>query len=65
MMAALHQHHEFFGGCVLSRNSPYEADLVDQLFTSSKKRLARILLLLSLSGDFCHTPECLVLDLSA
>ena len=31
MMAALHQHYEFFGGCVLSRNIPYEADLVDEL----------------------------------
>jgi hypothetical protein len=33
MMAALHQHHKFVGGCVLSRNIPNEADLVDQLFT--------------------------------
>ncbi|HEY7839808.1 MAG TPA: Crp/Fnr family transcriptional regulator [Terriglobales bacterium] len=32
---------------LLSRNIRYEADLVDQLFNSSEKRLARILLLLS------------------
>lgn len=53
MMAALHQHHdfsEFFGAYVLSRNIRYEADLVDQLFNSSEKRLARILLLLSRYG---------------
>ena len=32
------------------RNIPYEADLVDQLFNSSEKRLARILLLLAHFG---------------
>lgn len=32
---------------LLSRNIRYEADLVDQLFNSSEKRLARLLLLLS------------------
>src|SRR5579864_5738140 len=35
---------------LLTRNIRYEADLVDQLFNSSEKRLARILLLLSHFG---------------
>lgn len=53
MMAALHKRHqfsEFFVTYVLSRNIRYEADLVDQLFNSSEKRLARILLLLARYG---------------
>ncbi len=35
---------------LLSRNVRYEADLVDQLFNSSEKRLARVLLLLAHFG---------------
>lgn len=53
MMAALHVRHdfsEFFIAYVLSRNIRYEADLVDQLFNSSEKRLARVLLLLARYG---------------
>jgi len=53
MIAALHERHdfsEFFTAYVLSRNIRYEADLVDQLFNSSEKRLARILLLLARYG---------------
>ena len=53
MMAALHEQHEFaesFIAYVLSRNIRYEEDLVDQLFNSSEKRLARILLLLARFG---------------
>jgi len=38
---------ELFVTHLLTRNIRYEADLVDQLFNSSEKRLARILLLLS------------------
>ena len=38
---------ELFVTHLLARNIRYEADLVDQLFNSSEKRLARILLLLS------------------
>jgi CRP/FNR family transcriptional regulator, cyclic AMP receptor protein len=34
----------------LARNIRYEEDLVDQLFNSSEKRLARILLLLARFG---------------
>jgi CRP-like cAMP-binding protein len=66
MMAALHEHHdfsEFFTGYVLSRNIRYEADLVDQIFNSSEKRLARILLLLSRYGKDGH-PERIVPKIS-
>ena len=41
---------EMFVTHLLSRNIRYEADLVDQIFNSSEKRLARILLLLSHFG---------------
>lgn len=40
---------------LLSRNIRYEADLVDQLFNSSEKRLARMLLLLSHFGEESST----------
>src|ERR1700720_3667645 len=49
MMLALHREHEWsdmFVAYLLGRNIRYEEDLVDQLFNSSEKRLARILLLL-------------------
>jgi CRP/FNR family transcriptional regulator, cyclic AMP receptor protein len=41
---------ELFVKHLLLRNIRYEADLVDQLFNSSEKRLARILLLLAQFG---------------
>jgi CRP/FNR family transcriptional regulator, cyclic AMP receptor protein len=53
MMEALHREHEFsdlFVTYLLARNIRYEEDLVDQLFNSSEKRLARILLLLAHFG---------------
>ena len=53
MARLLHERHdisELFVAHLLSRNIRYEADLVDQLFNSSEKRLARILLLLSHFG---------------
>jgi len=53
MMEALHREHEFsdlFVAYLLSRNIRYEEDLVDQLFNSSEKRLARTLLLLARFG---------------
>ena len=53
MQRMLHEHHEIselFVKHLLSRNIRYEADLVDQLFNSSEKRLARILLMLSHFG---------------
>src|SRR5580692_5994147 len=53
MMKALHREHELsdmFVAYLLARNVRYEEDLVDQLFNSSEKRLARILLLLARFG---------------
>ena len=53
MTRLLHEQHEIselFVAHLLTRNIRYEADLVDQLFNSSEKRLARILLLLSHFG---------------
>jgi CRP/FNR family cyclic AMP-dependent transcriptional regulator len=53
MMLALHRQHTFsdlFVAYLLSRNIRYEEDLVDQLFNSSEKRLARLLLLLAHFG---------------
>ena len=53
MLAALHDDpriSEIFMSYLLKRNSRIEADLVDQLFNSSEKRLARLLLLLANFG---------------
>jgi CRP/FNR family cyclic AMP-dependent transcriptional regulator len=53
MARMLHEQHAFselFVTHLLSRNVRIEADLVDQLFNSSEKRLARILLLLAHFG---------------
>ncbi len=53
MFEVLHGEHEFsdlFVAYLLARNIRYEEDLVDQLFNSSEKRLARILLLLANFG---------------
>lgn len=53
MMHALHRERamsDLFVEYLLHRNIRYEADLVDQLFNSSEKRLARILLLLAHFG---------------
>jgi CRP/FNR family cyclic AMP-dependent transcriptional regulator len=53
MMRVLHAEHEFsdrFIAHMLSRNIRVEEDLVDQLFNSSEKRLARTLLLLARYG---------------
>jgi CRP/FNR family transcriptional regulator, cyclic AMP receptor protein len=53
MMLALHREHRFsdlFVAYLLARNIRYEEDLVDQLFNSSEKRLARVLLLLAHFG---------------
>jgi len=66
MMAALHREHEIsdlFVAHLLARNIRYEEDLVDQLFNSSEKRLARILLLLARFGKE-GAPESVVLKIS-
>jgi CRP-like cAMP-binding protein len=53
MMLALHREHtlsDLFVAYLLGRNIRYEEDLVDHLFNSSEKRLARVLLLLAHFG---------------
>jgi CRP-like cAMP-binding protein len=53
MLQVLHAEPAFsalFMTYLLSRNSRIEADLIDQLFNSSEKRLARVLLLLAHFG---------------
>jgi CRP-like cAMP-binding protein len=53
MIEVLHREHAFsdmFVAYLLTRNIRYEEDLVDQLFNSSEKRLARMLLLLAHFG---------------
>ena len=53
MMRVLHEEHAFsdrFISYMLRRNIRIEEDLVDQLFNSSEKRLARTLLLLARYG---------------
>jgi CRP/FNR family transcriptional regulator, cyclic AMP receptor protein len=53
MIAALHDEPKFsevFVAYLLTRNSRIEEDLIDQLFNSSEKRLARLLLLLANFG---------------
>ena len=66
MMLALHREHMFsdlFVAYLLSRNIRYEEDLVDQLFNSSEKRLARILLLLAHFGKE-GVPETVIPQIS-
>ena len=53
MIAVLHDEPKFselFVAYLLTRNSRVEDDLIDQLFNSSEKRLARLLLLLAKFG---------------
>ena len=66
MMQVLHREHAFsdmFVAYLLTRNIRYEEDLVDQLFNSSEKRLARILLLLAHFGKE-GVPETLIPKIS-
>jgi CRP/FNR family transcriptional regulator, cyclic AMP receptor protein len=54
MMRVLHAEHELsdrFIAYMLERNIRVEADLIDQLFNSTEKRLARTLLLLARYGE--------------
>ncbi|MGB8064421.1 MAG: Crp/Fnr family transcriptional regulator [Candidatus Sulfotelmatobacter sp.] len=66
MVEVLHREHAFsdmFVAYLLTRNIRYEEDLVDQLFNSSEKRLARILLLLAHFGKD-GKPETLIPKMS-
>ena len=62
MIATMHDEPKFselFMADLLSRNSRIEEDLIDQLFNSSEKRLARVLLLLANFGKD-DAPEAIV-----
>jgi CRP/FNR family transcriptional regulator, cyclic AMP receptor protein len=66
MMQALHREHtlsDLFVTYLLARNIRYEEDLVDQLFNSSEKRLARVLLMLARFGKD-GLPEAVVPKIS-
>jgi CRP/FNR family cyclic AMP-dependent transcriptional regulator len=66
MVEVLRREHAFsdmFVAYLLTRNIRYEEDLVDQLFNSSEKRLARILLLLAHFGKD-GKPETLIPKMS-
>jgi CRP/FNR family cyclic AMP-dependent transcriptional regulator len=66
MMKALHREHELsdmFVAYLLARNVRYEEDLVDHLFNSSEKRLARVLLLLARFGKE-GVPEAVIPKIS-
>jgi CRP/FNR family transcriptional regulator, cyclic AMP receptor protein len=62
MIRAMHEQHTFsdlFLSFLLARSMRVQADLVDQLFNSSEKRLARILLLMAEFGE-PGEPEMLI-----
>src|ERR1700728_3477157 len=66
MKTALHRENklsDMFVAYLLSRNIRYEEDLADQLFNSSEKRLARILLLLAHFGKE-GVPETVIHSIS-
>jgi CRP/FNR family transcriptional regulator, cyclic AMP receptor protein len=66
MMEVLHRQHTFsdmFVAYLLTRNIRYAEDLLDQLFNSSEKRLARALLLLANFGKE-DKPEVAIRQLS-
>ena len=66
MIRVLHEEHEFsdrFVAYMLQRNVRVEEDLTDQLFNSSEKRLARLLLLLAHFGSE-GVPQPILVDIS-
>jgi CRP/FNR family cyclic AMP-dependent transcriptional regulator len=66
MIATIHNEPEFselFMSYLLTRNSRIEEDLIDQLFNSSEKRLARLLLLLANFGKEAR-PEPVIAKIS-
>jgi len=66
MVRVIHREHalsDVFVSFLLTRNARIQADLVDQLFNSSEKRLARILLLLAQFGKESK-PETVVPKIS-
>ena len=66
MVRVMHEEHDFsdlFLKFLLARSMRIQADLVDQLFNSSEKRLARILLLMAEFGK-PGEPETLIPKIS-
>jgi CRP/FNR family cyclic AMP-dependent transcriptional regulator len=66
MVRVMHEEHEFsdlFMKFLLERSMRIQADLIDQLFNSSEKRLARILLLMAEFGK-PGEPETLIPKIS-
>jgi CRP/FNR family cyclic AMP-dependent transcriptional regulator len=66
MIRVMHEEHNFsdlFMKFLLARSMRIQADLVDQLFNSSEKRLARILLLMAEFGQ-SETPETTIPKIS-
>jgi CRP/FNR family cyclic AMP-dependent transcriptional regulator len=66
ILRVLHSHQEFadrFIHYMLERNVKIEADLIDQLFNSSEKRLARALLILARYGKVGE-PDTIVANIS-
>jgi|SRR5579859_654975 len=59
-----HALSDVFVQFLLERNARIQADLVDQLFNSSEKRLARVLLLLAQFGKDAAPPETVIPKLS-
>ncbi len=62
MIRVMHQEHDFsdrFMKFLLARSMRIQADLIDQLFNSSEKRLARVLLLMAEFGQ-PGEPETLI-----
>jgi CRP-like cAMP-binding protein len=63
LLAAIHDEpamSELFMAHLLTRNSRIEEDLIDQLFNSSEKRLARLLLLLANFGSEDNSKHIMV-----
>jgi CRP/FNR family transcriptional regulator, cyclic AMP receptor protein len=66
MRRLLHEEHEMSDGFIahlLTRNVRIEEDLIDQLFNSAEKRLARTLLLLARFGEE-HLPQRVIPKIS-
>jgi CRP/FNR family cyclic AMP-dependent transcriptional regulator len=66
MIRVMHEEHQFsdlFLKFLLARSMRSQADLIDQLFNSSEKRLARILLLMAEYGE-PGEPEALIPKIS-
>ena len=62
MVRAMHQRHEFceqFLSYLLARSMRTQADLVDHIFNSSEKRLARVLLLMA-KADKPEEPQAMI-----